>query len=136
MRQRETVKIDDREISIKELTVQEILDRMAGLEENGDLIEAVRPLFEKILEGITFEELKRLTPSDIKLLWEAFKRVNAPFFEALAWTGLSNTLETIRKAFMSELLEKFSSSLKPGIPGSGNTVGPGSSEPEKPTSSS
>jgi hypothetical protein len=125
MRQRKTVKIDDKEIVLKELTVEDILelqDRIGDDTSNAGFFDLVKELLPKITTDLTVEDLKKMAPSDIEKLIDGFKEVNAPFLRGIAWAGLGDLLPELRKAVMKDLLKSLSSSQAQDTPGSGSTA--------------
>jgi hypothetical protein len=136
MRQRASIKIDDIEYVIKELTMKEIISLLADKQtkKEDSLPEKIaKPVdFEKSLFGlgpfldrlielafennVTRERLMEHTPSELKQIYNTFKEVNAPFFEAAQYLNLGETLHQITV----QLLENFSRSAvgssKPGMP--------------------
>ena len=76
MRQRKVVKIDDREITVKELTVQEILDILNDTESAGkDQVQDLKNLVEKHLVKATdasLDDFKGMAPSEIQQVFDIF----------------------------------------------------------------
>lgn len=125
MRQRKTIKIDDREITLKELTVEEILEYQDALE--GDdtsaagflgLLEGLLP---KITDDIDLAGLKKMAPSEIEKLIEGFREVNRPFLRGISWVGLGDLMEELKKAMVGDLLKSLSGSPNPATTASGTT---------------
>lgn len=116
MRQRKTIKIDDKEITLAELTVEEILEFQDGLSSDDDSIDSflgmIKTLLPKITKDVTVEDLKKMAPSEIETLVEGFKEVNAPFLRGAAWAGLGDLLAELRKAIMADFLKLLASSPK------------------------
>jgi hypothetical protein len=118
MRNRETIKLDSKEITIKELTVKQIMmlgDKIANSsksagegESDFDLIKgAFKDHLELGVEGIIFEELIELAPSELKLIYEKFKEVNAVFFEVAQQIGLLDLLQRIKLELQNGFLKSL-----------------------------
>ena len=125
MRQRKTVKIDEKEIVLKELTVEEILklqDQIGDDTSNAGFFDLVKEVLPKITTDLAVEDLKKMAPSEIEILIDGFKEVNAPFLRGIAWAGLGDLLAELRKALMTDLLRSLSSSRPQDTPGSGSTA--------------
>jgi len=118
MRQRKTVKIDDREITVKELTVQEILNILNDAEDaGGDQIQDLKNLVEKHLmkaTDATLSDFKSMAPSEIQQVFDAFKEVNAVFFATAQRLGLGTFLEQLKAALIKDLSTLAAASLGPG----------------------
>ena len=117
-RRREVVKIDDKEYSIKELTVQDIIDITSGSmffsgllsgkskEENPASNEPPLSEIQTILSDIDrvmektcdfkVKDLYHLAPSDIRKLYETFQKVNSDFLLVLEKVGAVELLAGIR----------------------------------------
>lgn len=121
MRKIKILKIDDNEITVKELRVKDIREILLIGErlEDGDILENI----EKILPyaaDIKPEELECMAPSEIKMLWEGFKEVNADFLALVERLGIVKTLENLIRKHLTEAFADLSST---GISESGNTGG-------------
>lgn len=85
MKRSKIIKMGDREVTLKELTVQEIADCMdavaAGAADETDLLMIGRLPSEAVIRcaGLERAELRGRTPSELAPLWEAAGEVN-PFF--------------------------------------------------------
>lgn len=117
MRKRETIKIDDREITIKELTVKQIIeigDKVAnpGERKNGDSdLDLLKDAFKQHLalgvDGIVFDELLSLAPSELKTIYDTFKEVNAVFFGIAQQIGFLDLLQKIKLELQSNFLRSL-----------------------------
>jgi len=117
MRKLETIKLDDREITIKELTVKQIIEigeKMANpgedKKESSD-IDILKDAFKEHLalgvEGVSFDELIELAPSEIKVLYEKFKEVNKVFFEIAQQVGILNLLQKVKMELQASFLKSL-----------------------------
>ncbi len=87
MRRIKTIKVNDYEITIKELRVKDYIELMKALEA-GSVIEDPKLLG----IDISKEQLYDLAPSELKIIWEAFKEVNEVFFEIAQTVKLREAL--------------------------------------------
>lgn len=108
MRKTKTIKIDDREITIKELRVKDIRQLMDqagggdfGLSRIGDLLPMVTDLEPEALDD--------MAPSEIKTLWDAFREVNAVFFDLAARAGVGKVLAAEIQKSLTEAFAGLSS---------------------------
>jgi hypothetical protein len=122
-RKREVVKIDEKEYTIKELTVEQIIDITSGSvffssmlkgQDNGkqkdgedkekensliDEIKLVKNDIQRVMEftcDFKIEDLRKLTPSEIRTLYDAFMRVNSDFLSILEKVGAVELLTSIK----------------------------------------
>jgi len=89
MRKQETIKLDGQEITVYELRVfelREIAQRVSALDGGIDNVlsgvESVLPL----ALNLSMEDLKNFAPSEIRVIWDVFRRVNADALDG--WTSL------------------------------------------------
>ena len=105
MRKRKVVKIDEKEITVKELTVKDMLDIFSEVKKEDTSIIALRAIIEKHLDktiDMPFADFKNMAPSEIKEVWLAFKEVNDVFFETAAAMGLTSIVAEMKKAFIKD----------------------------------
>jgi hypothetical protein len=115
MRKRKTIKVDDREITVKELTVKEILEignRIADQDKAGDVsLGAIKAALGNHLgmgvEGVQVDDLMEMAPSEIDSIYQAFKEVNAVFFEVAQQAGLKDLLRTLQEAVKRDFLKSL-----------------------------
>lgn len=98
MRKTKSIKIDDKEITVKELRVKDIRQIMDGGEEISWL-EYLPMVCD--LDPMALEEM---APSEIKAIVEAAKEVNADFLELMEKTGLMELLKSSMKAQFADML--------------------------------
>lgn len=108
MRKTKTIKIDDREIAIKELRVKDIrrlMDQAGdgdfGFSRIGDLLPMVTDLDPAALDD--------MAPSELKTLWDAFREVNAVFFDLAARAGVGKALAAEIRKSLTEAFAGLSS---------------------------
>lgn len=108
MRKVERIKIDSLEITVKELTVKEIID-ISNIskfaDSNDSFISFLNDNLSFALEGVTLEQMKEMPPSDIKLIFDKFKEVNAAFFEFAQQVGLQDLLRELKVAIQKDFLK-------------------------------
>jgi hypothetical protein len=108
MRKQKMIKIDDREITVKELRVKDIRQILDLPENEGDLIS----LLDKFLPSVTTlkrENMDEMAPSELKAIWEVFKEVNADFLAAAEHLGLGKMLGNLIRAHLNEAFANLSS---------------------------
>jgi len=130
MRQRATVKIDDKEYTVKELTVKEIVELVSNYKFDGSRPEVlkddpegeldaqlgehgftilgifggVKELVDLGLEGASIEDLYKMTPSEIDTIFQKFKEINSHFFDLAQKVNLGETVLRV----LNEILTNFS----------------------------
>lgn len=127
----------DKEFTVKELTVQEIIDlsgqstflgnkplkgkssseeqeKQTGEQPFDDLALLTQDLNNvmKVACDFNLADLKKLTPSEIRLLYDAFNEVNQDFLDILKELGISDLLNGIRDAVLSNFSKQLVTSLK------------------------
>jgi len=143
-RKREVVKIDEKEYTIKELTVGEIIDITQGsvffsgpLKGDGvgeqdkskkgdkakekksenltDEISGIMADFKRVMKTCCDfgpEDLVKLTPSQIREIYEGFKKVNSDFLSSLKALGVAEALVNIRDVALNRFSKMLVTSLK------------------------
>lgn len=115
MRIRKTIKLDDREITVKELTVKEILDvgnRLADQDKDSSVtLDSIREALDQHLslgvEGVTVADLMEMAPSEIDTIYQAFKEVNKVFFAVAQQAGLADLLRQLQEAIKRDFLSSL-----------------------------
>jgi len=125
MRLTERIKIDDKEYTVRELTVEEIINLFSSQPSSNDSNPTERSIEKKVenvigdffdgggylstflklaMPGTTLGDLIKLAPSELMQIWEKVKEVNKYFFD------LAQTLELGKQLTKAgrELLENFS----------------------------
>lgn len=118
MRKTKRLKINDKEITVKELMIREIIE-MADNDQiksgvNVGLLDIVKSILPNAVDGLTAEDMLDMYPSEIKTVYDAFKEVNEVFFGILA----SQTLEPVINAFKAELIRAMARDLRTSFAGS------------------
>lgn len=115
MRLTKRVKIDNKEYTVKELTVQEVLEIAGSATSTTRTVGGMQDLIKEHLPkatDVTLEDLKMMAPSEIKLLWDAFREVNAVFFGTADSIGVTMMLSDLKSSFMKEWSLLVRTSLK------------------------
>lgn len=110
MRKTKTIKIDDREITVKELRVKDIREIFERGESIGEGIDQFTELL-PLATDLSLKDANEMAPSELKIIWEAFREVNAVFFDAVAKAGIVDHLKT---SILTELTAAFATSLAQG----------------------
>ena len=117
MRKRETIKIDDREVTVKELTPRDILEILDGVDETsleaGDLAALLDKHLGKAVD-LKLDDFLDIPPSDIKKIYEKFREVNRVFFDMAGRMGMDQILARAKEAFVQDVSKLFANLLKPG----------------------
>lgn len=101
MRKIKSIKIDDKEFTVKELTVQQVLDlKNSGAEKEGSEIERLAAL---CCPELTAEVAMGMAPSELKQLWDTFKEVNADFLELARYLGIDKAVMDAIKAEIAKI---------------------------------
>lgn len=129
---------EDKSITIFEASAEYILGQKdlsifntedeAAIKEKGlfGLVDVIKPVYEDLTEGLPFDELKTLFPSELKLIWDTFKEVNAVFFGVVQDLGLTQILDEILLEIKKDLSSIFTDFSKEVMSTPGNTDSDGS----------
>lgn len=86
MRKSKVIKIDDREITVKELTVGDVTSLMEGIDKKKTLTAAELLMSKPVpIEAVSIStgiDVETLTPSELDEVWEAVVEVN-PFLSQM-----------------------------------------------------
>lgn len=143
MRLRKTIKIDETEFVVRELTIREIIDYFQNLtnkaesetideEQTGEATDTfkffkdeIQVLLNLALESThTVEDLIKMAPSELKKLYTTFEEVNEVFFGIAAQMGLQALLKDLKNQIRTEFLEVLVNSSSAAIKKSLITVTP------------
>lgn len=121
MRKTKIIKIDNKEITIKELRVKDIRTvlEIAENAEEDDFLKQAETLL-PLVTDIKRDDIEEMAPSEIKILWEAFREVNADFLSVIGRLGIGETFVKLIQAHLTDALADLSNG---DIPGSGTTAG-------------
>lgn len=119
MRKHKITKIDDKEITVRELRVRDLIELLDGTgvdPKSANILEALRTFLPKCSD-LTVDDLIGMAPSEIKQVYDAFKEVNEVFFETARGLGLGNVItdlkNLIRKEFSAAFADSFSRAMLP-----------------------
>jgi len=115
MRKHKSIKIDDKEITVKELRVKDIVEVFSSGDNAADLMSKLTILLPRFTDGITPEDLQEMAPSEIKSIYDAFREVNDVFFELALEMGLAGAVEEIKQSIKREFSGALAGSLSRGI---------------------
>lgn len=102
MRKSKTIKIDDREITIKELRVKDVRQLLEMSDASEDDVMKLLDRFLPVVTDLKSSDLDEMAPSELKLLWETFKEVNADFLEMTGRLGITKMLGDLIQKHFSE----------------------------------
>lgn len=106
----DNIEINDKKITVYELTVEEIINigestKNFNQPELGEFKSLIEDNLGKAVTGITMDDLIKMTPSDIKKIYETFKEVNSTFFEVARSMGLTELLISLKQAVQKDFLK-------------------------------
>ena len=111
MRKTKTIKIDDREITIKELRVKDIRHILETAEnetpEDADFMKQIETLL-PLATDLKLEEMEGMAPSELKTLWETFREVNADFLALTERLGVGEALKDFLRKHLTDALSDLS----------------------------
>ena len=111
MRKTKVIKIDDQEITVKELRVKDIRQIITGISKIED--ESDNFLFEEIktfiplLTDLDIEKIEELAPSELTTIMETIKEVNEDFFLILKKIGIDQIFKVIKETLQNNLTKIF-----------------------------
>lgn len=109
MRKTKSIKIDDLEITVKELRVKDIRQMLGSLSDIRGVEHALELL--PMVTDLPPEKLEEMAPSELNQVWEAAMDVNAFFLSTLEKTGVT---KAVKDSMLNSLTEAFAKSSKPG----------------------
>lgn len=115
MRKNKIFKIDDREVTIKELRVKDILSIFEGADKQGNVMGVIADLLSRCSD-LQITDLEEMAPSELKLIYEGFREVNDVFFEAARQWGLGGTIEELKKSIQKEFSAALAVSFSQDTP--------------------
>lgn len=110
MRKSKNSEIDDKKITVYELTVKEIIELGEGKKLNeAQSLEDFRALLNdylpKCVSGVTLDDLIGMAPSDLQLIYNDFREVNSVFFDVARSVGLGELLNELKQAIQKDFLK-------------------------------
>ncbi len=120
MRKTKSIKIDDLEITVKEVTLRQARNVAESEDAPLDRVQ----YFLKCCTDIDPEKLLDLAPSELELIWETFQEVNASFFKVARWAKLDTMLDQALEGLQDFLTDELADLFAPDTDNeSGTTVG-------------
>jgi hypothetical protein len=123
MRKTKSFKIEghDQEITVRELTVKEIISLMEDDILGDASLETLRKSFSDVFlplctENVTLSDLLGLAPSELMEVWDNFQEVNASFFELARKSGLMKSIGNLKEAVLRDFSKLLVSSSSVDIP--------------------
>lgn len=108
MRKTKTIKIGDREITVKELRVKDIRQILETAEnENDDFLKQIEGLL-PLVTDLKLKDMEDMAPSELKVLWEAFREVNSDFLSLTERLGVGGALKDFLQKHLTEALSDLS----------------------------
>lgn len=111
MRKTKQIKIDDMEITVKELRVKDIRQIINQMSEVKEMDQAMELL--PLLTDLPAEKIDDLAPSELHHIWGAAREVNDFFLSLMEKTGL---VPALKAAIQSNLTEAFADLSKGDTP--------------------
>jgi len=118
MRKTVTFKIEgyEKSFTVNELTVKEIIS-LTSEDLLGDVsISKLKENFETrllpICSNIELSDLMEMAPSDLKAIWDNFKKVNSDFFAVARNAGLDKILIRLKEALIADFSSYVADSSK------------------------
>lgn len=109
MRKTKSIKIDDLEITVKELRVKDIRQMLDSLSDISGIEQALELL--PMVTDLQAEKLEEMAPSELNQVWEAAKEVNAFFLSVVEKSGV---VKILKSSILSNLTASFAELSKPG----------------------
>ena len=102
MRKTKAIKIDDLEITVKELRVKDIRKIMDSMSDFSGMDQVLELL--PLVTDLSAKRLDEMAPSEINQIWEAAREVNAFFLNLLIKSGVTTALKS---SVLNSLTESF-----------------------------
>lgn len=109
MRKTKLIKIDDLEITVKELRVKDIRQILDDLSEVSGVDDAIALL--PLITDLPIEKFDDMAPSELNQVLDAAKEVNSFFLTTLEKTGI---VKALKESVLGNLTKSFAESSKPG----------------------
>jgi hypothetical protein len=117
----------EKQYTVYELTVGQIIDLF-----DGQLMDGSMPLPQffdhfvttilPIASNLTKDDVRKLTPSEVKILYDAFLEVNGTFFDLAKKSGVITILAKVKDVATAQFLSWLARSLSQGIQKSSTTA--------------
>jgi len=108
MRKTKTVELDGRKITVKELRLKDIrLILEIAEKEDEDLLRQAERLL-PLAADLDLEDFDEMAPSEIRVVWEAFREVNADFLSLTERLGVGRALGDFLRKHLTDALSDLS----------------------------
>ena len=111
MRKEKKIKIGEKEITVYEMKIREIIELFDGLDEDEGIATQIEAILPRITDART-EDLLDMTPSEAKEIYDAVREINAVFFEVARGMGMEAIGLQIKDAILQDFKQAFASSSK------------------------
>ena len=107
----------DLSVTVYELTVEQIISMMndeavSGEDRSTNSLMGMLTRNVSKCTSLTIEQAKKMAPSELKRIYEAFKEVNTVFFEVAREAGLLGLLDELKRALVEDFSKQLVGSLK------------------------
>lgn len=111
------IKIDDQEITVRELRIKDLIELLESAEKKTTpgFLEMLREYLPKLTDLDT-EKAIGMAPSELKEVFDAAKEVNAVFFDAARAMGAEKVLAELRASLEQSFSAIVADSLKQVTP--------------------
>jgi hypothetical protein len=112
MIKQEQVTINGKDITVNELRVSQIIKitkRFPEFEgkELSDVLAILEEMLPLCIPDLTSNDLLDMTPTELKMLYESFKKANEVFFGMLDKAGILTVLAELKNSALESLNESF-----------------------------
>ncbi len=119
MRKTKIIRIDDQEITVKELTLRDIQELIDGSKTG--ILPALEILLAKSC-GIKSDDIFKFAPSELEGLYAVFEEVNSAFFRIAEKLGLKQIMQNVILAMQTDFTASLANLSAPGTPRPGTTA--------------
>jgi len=113
MRLSKAITIDDDRITVFEVIVEDLLSVIDASE--ADVRNRIDELLPKCTD-LSMARMKKMAPSELKKVWDAFREVNAVFFSAVEKTGMLSTLtDGMKNIITAEMKRNLAETISSGV---------------------
>ena len=126
MRKSKTIKIDDKEITVKELDWKDIIGIFNAIGPGGivELAGHIRTFLPKLTQELSLEDLEKMAPSETMQIIDAVKEVNSNFLLIARFFSLDKIIKDLKEAILKDFSDLLADSLNTDTPTLSNTDTP------------
>ncbi|MDX9788890.1 MAG: hypothetical protein RBT11_19090 [Desulfobacterales bacterium] len=116
MRKHKIIKLDEKEITVKELRVKDIIEILESADGNAaaGIKELLIGHLPKVVD-LKLEDIIEMAPSELQTIWDAAKEVNAAFFDVARAMGAEKILSELKASLEKSFSGIVADSLKLAI---------------------